>query len=394
VGKESDLVFLVQKQHQITAAFERSAFLPGSIYVEARSLADIVSAISGMAGVNTSQPIEYIPDVERSSLFSLGSINIELGHWARVCDKGKYRDDLVHVLTVDQREQEASVLLVPRISLDGEERVKGKRKLIPQTRPSPSLFYPEAKRNLENLELERFKFNKEVFNNGLLELTFPVSKLRVARPSAAELELFAQSGAIHESIMTKAFSDVAAAAVMPGHQVRITSGEQAGLVGKVLEVGDGVVGCQSETGAVHVPVTSVRSHFDVGDYVQVHVGVHTGKHGGVIKVERATHKDMVTFTDDMSIKTGQLEQVSFYASLRDSISSTFSFRSHCRHSSSRSVIGPWNDHSLPTQIFQRRKTLLSPMRGWKYLSSAHTSFQVGTATFVKLANMSAASVLI
>jgi hypothetical protein len=310
-GKEAALVVLVEKQPQIMTAFERSAFLPGYIYVEAHNLADIVSAITGMAGISINQSIPRIPDMERPSLHCLGT-NTKLGFWVRVGGKGKYRDDWAYLSMVNQKKQQAVVLVIPLISLDGNESIKGKRKLVPRTRPlphpSPSVFSPEAKRNIESLGPGRVKFHKQVFQNGLLELIFPVSKLRDARPSVAELELFTQSGAIHDSIMTKAFSDIAAAAVVPGHRVRITSGEQAGMVGTVLKVDDEAVRCESGTGTVeHVPVSSVRLHLDVGDYVQVHVRKHAGKHGGVIKVERASDQDVVSFIDDMSLKSGPEE---------------------------------------------------------------------------------------
>jgi hypothetical protein len=58
---------------------------------------------------------------------------------------------------------------------------------------------------------------------------------------------------------------------------------------------------------VDVSVASMHLHLEVSDYVQVHVRGDTRKHGGVIYVEQ----DIVMFIDDMSIKTGQPEQVGF-----------------------------------------------------------------------------------
>jgi ribosomal protein L24 len=114
--------------------------------------------------------------------------------------------------------------------------------------------------------------------------------------------------------MTRAFLDFSVVAVVPGHRVRIISGEQVGLIGKVLGVEDGVVKCISgpEPGTVtDIPVASMRLHLEVGDYVEVHLGGDIGKHGGVIKVERGIDQDCITFTDDMSIKSGQPQQVGF-----------------------------------------------------------------------------------
>jgi hypothetical protein len=360
LGKEADFVRVALEHPQVTAAFERSAFAPGYIYVEASSLMDVTSVILGMAGVSIHQHIQSIPVHERASLLNLGSANTDLGQWARVCGKGKYHDDLAHILTVNL-ERKATVLLVPRISSDEEDN-KGKRKLVSRKRPSPSVLNLEGKRNLEVLELGRVRFNGQVYRRGLLESTFPLTKLRVARPSVAELRAFGQSGAIPEPIMTKAWSDFSAAAVVPGNRVRIISGEQVGLVGKVLDVGDDVVSCVSQSEpstVVDVPVAIVRLHLEVGDYVEVNVGDYTGLFGAVITVKRDTDTDFITFVDDMSIKTGQPQEVSFRAVLHDFSSSTFvSFRSHCQHSSSRYVIGPSNQYISPTQMFRHRKTLL------------------------------------
>jgi hypothetical protein len=353
VSKEAYFVRLAQEQSDITNAFERSAFIPGSIYVEG-SFQNVASAVLGM---DIRRPIELIPIEERPMLYKLGSINADLGHWVRVQGKGLYGRDLAHVLEVNPSGQEATVLLVPRISSEG------KRKLNSRTRPSPFIFNPEGKGTVEHLQSGRVRFNKKTFYQGLLELTLPLTKLRAAHPSAAELEVFALSGAIRESVITRAFSDCAAASVVPGHRVRITSGEQTGIIGTVSDVGDGVVKCVSESApgtAIDVPVACVRLHLEIGDYVQVLMGADIGKHGGIIKVERAIDTDVVTFTDDMSIKSGQPQQVSFRAVLHDFGSSTIIFfRSLCQYSSSRSAIGPSNQDFSPTQMFQRRKNLFS-----------------------------------
>src|SRR5262245_58752421 len=99
------------------------------------------------------------PVDERASLLNLGSVVTDLGDWARVCGKGKYRNDLAYILTVNLEFKEATVLLVPRIS---DEDIKGKQKLVSRKRPSPSVFNFEGKRNVGYLESGRVKFNGDV----------------------------------------------------------------------------------------------------------------------------------------------------------------------------------------------------------------------------------------
>jgi hypothetical protein len=144
-------------------------------------------------------PVEFIPVEERASLLNLGNVNADLGHWVRVQCKGRYQKDLVHVLKVDLKENTATVLLVPRISLDQGEDTKGKQKQGPPTRPSPSIFNPEGKRAVKLLGSGWVRFKKNIFYQGLLKLVLPLKKVQIACPSGAELEVFARSGVRHNT---------------------------------------------------------------------------------------------------------------------------------------------------------------------------------------------------
>lgn len=305
MGQEAAIVSIIRPK--LLTAFERSTFLRGSVYIQARSLSDVTNAIQGVAGVNVHQTYQCIPVEEWDALVNPRCSINDIGHWVRVYGKGKYRNDLAHVLNVDLVSKRAVVLLVPRVSSNEDESHKGKRKKIARCRLPPRLFNPEhVASNLEQLDGGRVRYHGKVYHNGLIELSFPLEKLRAASPSpsAAELEVFSRSEAIEIPIMVRAWSELATSSVLPGNRIHITSGEQAGLIGNVLEAGGGVVKCVSESSEtlIEVPVTSVRMYFCVGDYIQVIAGANVGKFGGIINVERGVSTDLVTFIDDASIQ--------------------------------------------------------------------------------------------
>ena len=146
-------------------------------------------------------------------------------------------------------------------------------------------------------------------------MSLSLERLKVASPppTAGELEAFGGSAAIDAHVMVKAWSIFAAANVVVGNRVEITAGEQAGLIGKVLDKADEIIKFAPDSAPnmqIDIPVTAMRLYLRVGDYILVVAGGNIGKFGGVTSVERKADADIVTFTDDMSIKTGQPEEVS------------------------------------------------------------------------------------
>jgi hypothetical protein len=65
----------------IIAAFEVSRIIPGSVYVEARSPADVLAAIRDLNGVPSRPPLEFVPLGERPPLLDCHFIDIEAGTW-------------------------------------------------------------------------------------------------------------------------------------------------------------------------------------------------------------------------------------------------------------------------------------------------------------------------
>jgi transcription elongation factor SPT5 len=292
----------------ISHAFERSAFVPRSIFVET---SDVMSAIEGLTGISTPPNIQFVPLEDRSALMNLGLRSIAVGSWVRV-SKGKYRMDLAHVLDVDVDSRVAKVLLVPRISLDGRGK-RGKR--MRASRMAPCIF--DAKRlgsKVKQLEDGGVMYKGKTYRSGLLESMFLLNGLYVASPTASELDTFGRTRTIDSSVMTKSWAKWAAASIRQGDRVRVTSGEQAGMIGKVLDIAHEVVTIfpagvsvidNEDTRYLCIPLTSIRLHLVIGDYICVVFGDNTGKSGAIVEVEG----DLVTFMDG-SAKTGQPEQVS------------------------------------------------------------------------------------
>ena len=105
-----------------------------------------------------------------------------------------------------------------------------------------------------------------------------------------------------------------AANLNQGDQVRVVDGEQAGLIGRVLEIHDDFLSMSTERPtepAMNVPLCNVQPHFNVGNYVLVKVGKHAQKSGGVVVVEQRCEADIVTFTNDATVRSVNPEQVCY-----------------------------------------------------------------------------------
>ena len=304
-----------EKYARILAVFERSTVVLGSIYVEALSQTDVLDLVTSIYGVYSGRGLESVPMEDRPALLRLGRPAVTPGAWVRISGRGRYRNDLGNVVGVDPIAQTANVVVVPRGSLEsmGKGKVRqGKGNC--RIRPPARLCHPERSgRDFEQLDDLKFKFNGNIFIDGLMLLKSPIRMLRSAFPSMAELEVFGRSSALDATLVFRTWSECAATTLIPGDRVRIVKGEQAGLTGKITSILNDIITFSPESkpdSQIEVSLTSVRSHFCTGDNVEVKIGLNFGKFGAVIGVERKPETDMVTFIDDASIKAGSPELVS------------------------------------------------------------------------------------
>jgi transcription elongation factor SPT5 len=322
VGQESHIVrsCLVaspqEERPQILAAFEVSSFIPGSVYIEARDSGAVSTAIRGLNGVPRSPRIDFVPPEDRPALLNCHTIS-KVAKWVRVRCGGKHHGDLAYVKAVDQANSEATVLLVPRLSSDGEKSRAGKR--TRQRRPDPCIFDPRLSGLLfDQLEDGGVVFRGQTYRGGLVEMIFPDHKLSLGTPTAEELEVFDRAQGLEASVMAKAWSYHSAKALTPECRVRLVSGEQSGLTGRVLSITDNICQFLSEstpTTNLDVRFSDLRLHFRVGDYVRVKAGRFVGSVGWVTQVEERADTDLVTFIDEGSATNKEPNEVRISYSL-------------------------------------------------------------------------------
>ena len=295
--------------------FHVSAFVPGSIYVAAANAVEVRKLVESLPDVFSNHQFEFIPQDDVTSLRRIRPFRLAAGSWVRVTGKGRYRNDICNVIESNEADQMATVLLVPRTnSIDGQPSSKGKGKGARRLRPVAQLFRPDpSARGFESIGNGRVKFNGQEYMDGLLVHTLHSKKLRHGFPTVVELELFGQSASLDASLIYRTWTLCDAVTLSQSDRVRIVEGEQAGSVGKILNVRDGFFSIISSEKpgepVLEVPLANVRSHFVIGDYVLVKAGKYAGKFGGVTNVERKHATDDVTFIAVASAQTSHPEQV-------------------------------------------------------------------------------------
>jgi transcription elongation factor len=93
------------------------------------------------------------------------------------------------------------------------------------------------------------------------------------------------------------------------------SGEQSGLTGRVVNITGEICQLCSDSSAnrnIDVPLSNIRVHICVGDYVRVKAGTFVGSVGWVMQVEQGPDTDIVTFMDETLIKKGEAQDVSIF----------------------------------------------------------------------------------
>ena len=313
-----------------------------------------MAAIGGLHGVPGRPLLDFVPLEERPTLLSCHFINVEAGTWVRVRN-GKYRKDLAYVQSVNRAENEATLLLVPRLSpaRNKSRTMKGKQRA--QSRPHPGLFDPSLSGvSFRQLDDGRFQSRGQFFRGGLIEMIISDHRLRLAVPTVEELDVFSRSQGVEASVMAKIWSKCSLADVAPETPLRIVSGEQAGLVGHIFNIAGDICQFRSRSLQIDVHVSNIRVHFSVGDYVRVKTGVSMGSVGWVTEVEQRPDVDVVTFIDDASMKKGEPKEVRILPFVIIIFYLTFFCRLHRRVSSSNSTILRMNQPP-PLMVFSPKR---------------------------------------
>lgn len=268
------------------------------MYVEAPSPEDVQRALGRTYGVYLNQGIHLVPLEDRVQLLELRVFRSDVtqGGWARV-KTGLYKGDVGHVLEVDTLRQTARVLLIPRISY---QKQPNGRKRAHFTRPLSGLFDPARARAIfEEDAIDKrdgfILFQKEKYKDGLLNTVLNLRNLTTtdARPSFTEIEAFSQSPSISKAVRASWDIEDAVSALQLQDQVRVIQGELQGSVGTICDKQDNTVQVHFGRGdnivfdddqLLHLPAHQVRKHFELGDFIRVRHGVHSGKRGYVVQV--------------------------------------------------------------------------------------------------------------
>ena len=181
-------------------------------------LTEIVCGVSGIRGIYHTK-MHLIPIKEMVATVTVSKVNATAmaKGWAR-CKRGKYKGDIVQIISVDNNKNEIEVRMVPRVDttdysqFDESEAKKRRAKFVPSRR----LFKPEdystddllkwgieriRDEDLENvyvyqgMKFETFAGDSDS-STGFLKNRWPVKSLQIGSevvPQLDELKLFEQA---------------------------------------------------------------------------------------------------------------------------------------------------------------------------------------------------------
>lgn len=297
--------------------------LPGRIYCEAQSYADVMKILSlTPAHLIKKKPVS-IPLGDRTAVLTLPpEITLTKGTWMRV-KRGIYANDLACFDTMDQDKVVAWV--VPRIALDKDSaRVKGKHiqqrpPMVPfDAKQVAVLFGAAAVKQKKQQPAGTVIFRGHTFRDGLLMLLKPPTYFdtNVIEPSADNLHHFVPASAwlkphtarlLNHSWHSTALSTVQTASVVNrnrdlsiGQRVVVLGDQLHGLVGQIVSIGTStaVVIEPIQNVTCTVSLENLRCYFGIGDHIKVRTGVHEGQWGMVVAIHESTSH--LTFVDSVS----------------------------------------------------------------------------------------------
>ncbi|KAI1908942.1 transcription elongation factor spt5 [Ophidiomyces ophidiicola] len=340
-GKEREIVFNVMKRMEerhsgsrnpirITSIFERGGTMSGYIYVEARKQADVMDALENLSNVFIRSKLTLISVKEMPDLLRVQkSEELQPGGWVRI-KRGKYQGDLAQIEEVETNGLEVTVRLVPRLDYGMNDDVNGpngdsKRKRPGGSNPAvarpPQRLFSEAeakKRHGRYLSAaaglggKSWTYLGDTYIDGFLIKDMKIQHLitKNVNPQLDEVTRFARGaddGTVNLDLASLAASlknTTSEDSYVPGDTVEVFSGEQRGVVGRVLSGRADIVSIKVTEGELEdqrldVPIKSLRKRFREGDHVKVIGGSkYRDELGMVVRIK----DDRVTLLTDMSMQ--------------------------------------------------------------------------------------------
>lgn len=340
-GKEREIVFNIMKKIEerhpgsrnpirITSAFERGGTMSGYVYVEARKQADVMDALDNMTNVFIRSKLTLISVKEMPDLFRVTkSEELQPGGWVRI-KRGKYQGDLAQIEEVETNGLEVTVRLVPRLDYGLNDDVQAPNCDSKRKRPGgansavarpPQRLFSEAeakKRHGRYLSAtaglggKSWNYLGDTYLDGFLIKDMKIQHLitKNVNPQLDEVTKFARGaddGTVNLDLASLAASlknSTGDDSYVAGDTVEVFSGEQRGVVGRVLSGRSDIVSIKVTEGELEgqrleVPVKGLRKRFREGDHVKVIGGSkYRDELGMVVRIK----DDRVTLLTDMSMQ--------------------------------------------------------------------------------------------
>lgn len=270
----------------VCTAFSRDS-ITGSVYVEAFKLDDVqrtVRDVHGVLSYRGNPSIELIPLDDRVALLEMNApTTIRRNSWVRITRRGRYRNDLGLVHTVDESSLTAKVYLVPRIP---------DRKRKRRCRPKPALFDATTVEatfgaGLVVKENDGWLFKGNRFVNGLEVQNFELYELsdRSVNATHDELELFHRTCDtwVEDAIVLSGGT----VSLRVSDKIRVVTGPYLASTGVVVDIIGDIVKIQSDSfpDPQQVRRWEVCKRFDRGDFVHVVHGLDRGVEGFIIDMD-------------------------------------------------------------------------------------------------------------
>ncbi|KAG5456129.1 MAG: early transcription elongation factor of RNA pol II, NGN section-domain-containing protein [Olpidium bornovanus] len=343
-GKERDVVNTIMRKYldrentdnplDVSCCFMRDT-LKGYIYIESRSNASVVAAITNVNNVYHSKvmlvPIKDMVDTMQAAK---KEVQLQPGGWVRM-RRGKYTGDLCQLIEVFD-----SGDLVRRASVETFRFVSGgvdtsrarisalqqrqeqdrkwkARKPLSQ-RPPQKLFNPKEIELLDRTKpvipkgRNVFTYGTDVFKDGFLEKDVRVGMLTVenVNPTLEEIQRFAGDGGANGYEGNVDLSALAATALkdgpvefVPGDKVEVTNGEMKNVQGIVQSVDGSQITVAPNASAglersLTFPAKQLRKCFEPGAHVRVANGRFANETGLVLRVD----DNVITLLSDLNLK--------------------------------------------------------------------------------------------
>lgn len=362
-GKEREVIFNIVKRIedragtrepvQIISAFERGGVMSGYLYVEARTLADVMSGLEGMQNVYMGSKAMLIPIGEMPDLLRVRkSKELQPGMYVRV-KRGKYSGDLAQIDDVEANGTEVTLRIIPRLDygLNDDANAGFENGVVKRKRPGgfgassgaakpPQRLFneTEAKKRTgrflsmnTGLSGRSWTYFGDTYEDGYLIKSFKSNHLQTedVNPTLEEVTRFAREGGedgtenLDLSALAATIKSGTASAFLPGDTVEIFQGEQRGVWGKARNVTGDIVRIEVSEGPlkgsiIESPVKGLRKLFREGDHVKVIGGSkYFDEVGMVVKIQEdrvtiltdSTNQEITVFSKDLRVATDSGGQI-------------------------------------------------------------------------------------